>query len=162
MAEPVLRPGSSGQAVRELQQALKGLGYDPGAVDGHFGPRTESAVKAFQKAQGLTVDGIVGDITWLNIDEADMSDPTIRRGSTGNPVRRAQKRLTLGGYDTGGVDGVRIPAQYRSFVYKTIALLRAAGEEVTVATISASIARWVAPDQAEDLRAVLEESNDST
>ena len=106
MAEPVLRPGSSGQAVRELQQALKGLGYDPGAVDGHFGPRTESAVKAFQKAQGLAVDGIVGDITWLNIDEADMSDPTIRRGSTGNPVRRAQKRLTLGGYDTGGVDGV--------------------------------------------------------
>ena len=106
MAEPVLRPGASGQAVRELQQALKGLGYDPGAVDGHFGPRTESAVKAFQKAQGLTVDGIVGDITWLNIDEADMSDPTIRRGSTGNPVRRAQKRLTLGGYDTGGVDGV--------------------------------------------------------
>ena len=106
MAEPVLRPGASGQAVRELQQALKGLGYDPGAVDGHFGPRTESAVKAFQKAQGLTVDGNVGDITWLNIDEADMSDPTIRRGSTGNPVRRAQKRLTLGGYDTGGVDGV--------------------------------------------------------
>ena len=106
MAEPVLRPGSSGQAVRELQQALKGLGYDPGAVDGHFGPRTEIAVKAFQKAQGLTVDGIVADITWLNIDEADMSDPTIRRGSTGNPVRRAQKRLTSGGDDTGGVDGV--------------------------------------------------------
>jgi peptidoglycan hydrolase-like protein with peptidoglycan-binding domain len=106
MAEPVLRPGASGEAVRELQQALKGLGYDHGAVDGQFGARTEAAVKAFQKKQGLTVDGVVGDITWLNIDEADMSDPTIRRGSTGNPVRRAQKRLTLAGYDTGGVDGV--------------------------------------------------------
>ena len=106
MAEPILRPGSSGQAVRELQQALKGLGYDPGSVDGQFGGRTEAAVKAFQKAQGIAVDGVVGDVTWLNIDEADMSDPTIRRGSTGNPVRRAQKRLTLGGYDTGGVDGV--------------------------------------------------------
>jgi peptidoglycan hydrolase-like protein with peptidoglycan-binding domain len=63
-------------------------------------------VRAFQSAQGITVDGIVGEITWLNIDEADMSNPTIRRGSTGNPVRRAQKRLTLGGYDTNGVDGV--------------------------------------------------------
>ena len=63
-------------------------------------------MKAFQTAQGIAADGIVGDVTWINIDEADMSDPTIRRGSTGNPVRRAQKRLTLGGYDTGGVDGV--------------------------------------------------------
>jgi len=92
--------------VRELQLALKGLGYDPGAVDGHFGARTEAAVKAFQKAQGIAADGIVGDVTWVNIDEADTSDPTIRRGSTGNPVRRAQKRLTLAGYDTGGVDGI--------------------------------------------------------
>ncbi len=106
MSEPVLRPGSTGEAVRELQQALKGLGYDPGPVDGQFGARTEDAVKAFQTAQGIAADGIVGDVTWINIDEADMSDPTIRRGSTGNPVRRAQKRLTLGGYDTGGVDGV--------------------------------------------------------
>jgi peptidoglycan hydrolase-like protein with peptidoglycan-binding domain len=106
MAEPILRQGSSGETVRQLQQALQGLGYDPGAIDGHFGSRTESAVKAFQGAKGIAVDGIVGDITWLNIDEADMSNPTIRRGSTGNPVRRAQKRLTLGGYDTNGVDGV--------------------------------------------------------
>jgi peptidoglycan hydrolase-like protein with peptidoglycan-binding domain len=106
MAEPVLRPGSSGEAVRELQQALKGLGYDVGSIDGQFGARTEAAVKAFQKAKAITADGIVGDVTWVNIDEADMSDPTIRPGSTGNPVRRAQKRLTLAGYDTGGVDGV--------------------------------------------------------
>jgi len=52
------------------------------------------------------VDGVVGEITWVNIDEADTSNPTIRRASTGNPVRRAQKRLTLAGYDTGGVDGI--------------------------------------------------------
>jgi peptidoglycan hydrolase-like protein with peptidoglycan-binding domain len=105
MAEPVLRKGSSGEAVRQLQEALKDLGYDPGNVDGHFGDQTESAVKAFQHDHGLTADGIVGEVTWLNIDEADHSNPTIRRGSRGNPVRRAQKRLTLAGYDTGGVDG---------------------------------------------------------
>ena len=38
--------------------------------------------------------------------KADTSNPALRKGSTGNPVRRAQKRLTRGGYDTGGVDGV--------------------------------------------------------
>jgi peptidoglycan hydrolase-like protein with peptidoglycan-binding domain len=106
MAEPLLRKGSTGEAVRQLQQALKDLGYDPGGVDGQFGGKTESAVRAFQGDRGLTVDGIVGEITWLNIDEADTSNPTLRKGSTGNPVRRVQKRLTLAGYDTGGVDGI--------------------------------------------------------
>jgi peptidoglycan hydrolase-like protein with peptidoglycan-binding domain len=106
VAEPLLKKGSTGDAVRQLQQALKDLGYDPGDVDGQFGSNTESAVEAFQSDRGLTVVGIVGEITWLNIDEADTSNPTLKKGSTGNPVRRAQKRLTLAGYDTGGVDGI--------------------------------------------------------
>jgi peptidoglycan hydrolase-like protein with peptidoglycan-binding domain len=106
MAEPLLKRGSTGEAVRQLQRALRDLGYDPGDVDGHFGSETESAVKAFQRDRDLTVDGIVGEITWLNIDEADTSNPTLKKGSTGNPVRRAQKRLMLAGYDTGGVDGI--------------------------------------------------------
>jgi peptidoglycan hydrolase-like protein with peptidoglycan-binding domain len=105
MAEPLLRKGSTGEEVKQLQQALKDLGYDPGGIDGQFGSTTEVAVMAFQTDHGLTADGIVGDTTWLNIDEADTSNPTIKKGSTGNPVRRAQKRLTLGGYDLGGVDG---------------------------------------------------------
>ena len=106
MAEPLLKKGSTGEAVRQLQQALKDLGYDPGDVDGQFESKTESAVKAFQRDGHLTVDGIVGEVTWLNIDEADTSTPTLRAGSTGNPVRRVQKRLMLAGYDTGGVDGI--------------------------------------------------------
>jgi peptidoglycan hydrolase-like protein with peptidoglycan-binding domain len=106
MAEPLLKKGSTGEPVRQLQKALRDLGYDAGAVDGQFGSKTEQAVKAFQRDRGLSADGIVGEITWLNIDEADMSNPTIKKGSTGNPVRRAQKRLTLGGWDTGGVDGI--------------------------------------------------------
>jgi len=106
MAEPLLKKGSSGLAVKQLQQALSDLGYHPGAADGQFGSKTEAAVKSFQGDHDIAVDGIVGDITWLNIDEADTSNPTIKKGSTGSPVRRAQKRLTLGGYDTGGVDGI--------------------------------------------------------
>lgn len=106
MAEPTLRRGSSGEVVRQLQVALHGLGYDVGAVDGEFGAKTEAAVRTFQGDKEIDVDGVVGPITWLNIDEADQHEPVLRRGSTGNPVRRAQKRITLSGGDVGGVDGI--------------------------------------------------------
>jgi peptidoglycan hydrolase-like protein with peptidoglycan-binding domain len=107
MAEPLLRRGSSGTAVRQLQEALKEAGHDPGPVDGEFGPATEAAVRAFQQEKEIAADGVVGDITWLNLDEdAVFSHPVVRRGSTGLAVRRVQKRLTLAGYDAGGVDGI--------------------------------------------------------
>ena len=105
MAEPVLRKGSEDPAVRDLQEALKALGHDPGPVDGVFGAKTESAVRAFQQARGITVDGVVGRVTWINIDEADQSEPVLRTGSTGLPVRRWQSRMSAVGFDTGGVDG---------------------------------------------------------
>jgi peptidoglycan hydrolase-like protein with peptidoglycan-binding domain len=105
MAEPVLKKGSTDPAVRDLQEALKTLGHDPGPINGTFGTATEAAVKAFQQARGITVDGIVGKVTWLNIDEADQNEPLLKIGSTGLPVRRAQKRMSLVGYDVGGVDG---------------------------------------------------------
>ena len=71
-----------------------------------FGPTTEAAVKAFQQAKGISADGAVGKVTWINIDEADQSEPVLKMGSTGLPVRRAQKRISLPvGYDVGGVDG---------------------------------------------------------
>ena len=105
MAEPNLQKGSTDPAVRDLQEALKALGYNPGPIDGVFGATTEAAVKAFQQARGITADGIVGKVTWINIDEADQSEPVLKVGSTGLPVRRAQKRMSLVGYDVGGVDG---------------------------------------------------------
>src|SRR3954462_11909387 len=105
MAEPNLQKSSTDPAVRDLQEALKALGHNPGLIDGDFGPMTEVAVKAFQQARGITVDGIVGKVTWINIDEADQSEPVLKIGSTGLPVRRAQKRMSLVGYDVGDVDG---------------------------------------------------------
>ena len=103
MAEPVLKKGSNDPAVRDLQEAMKALGHDPGPIDGVFGEATEAAVKAFQQEKGITVDGIVGKVTWINIDEADQSEPILRIGSTGLPVRRAQ--MSLVGLEVGGVDG---------------------------------------------------------
>jgi peptidoglycan hydrolase-like protein with peptidoglycan-binding domain len=105
MAEPVLRRGSTDPAVRDLQEALRALGHDPGAIDGVFGQRTEAAVRAFQHEREIPVDGIVGRVTWINIDEADQSEPVLRLGSTGLPVRRLQSRMSAVGFDTGGVDG---------------------------------------------------------
>lgn len=105
MAEPVLRKGSNDPAVRDLQEALKALGYDPGPVDGVFGARTETAVKKFQQDREIAADGVVGRVTWINIDEIDQSHPVLRAGSTGLPVRRLQSRMSAVGFDTGGVDG---------------------------------------------------------
>lgn len=105
MAEPTLKKGSNDPAVRDLQEALKALGYDVGPIDGVFGEKTESAVKKFQQAKEITVDGVVGRITWINIDEADQSHPALKVGSAGLPVRRLQSRMSAVGYNTGGVDG---------------------------------------------------------
>lgn len=56
---PVLRQGARGEQVRVLQRNLGGL-----AADGVFGPKTTEAVKKFQRANGLKVDGVVGRQTW--------------------------------------------------------------------------------------------------
>ena len=58
-----LRQGSSGEQVKTLQSKLKRWGYYNGNVDGIFGSGTAQAVKYFQKKNGLTADGIVGEAT---------------------------------------------------------------------------------------------------
>src|ERR1051325_9072028 len=60
---PILKQGSTGRAVKDLQQKLKDLGFDPKGVDGKFGPGTVAAVIAFQKSKGLDSDGLVGPAT---------------------------------------------------------------------------------------------------
>ena len=61
--EPVLRTGSRGQQVTDLQSRLKNLGYYSAEIDGQFGAGTREAVAAFQRQNGLDADGIVGDET---------------------------------------------------------------------------------------------------
>ena len=62
-AEPVLRTGSRGQEVKDLQSRLQALGYYSGEIDGQYGPGTKEAVTAFQKQNGLDADGMVGQET---------------------------------------------------------------------------------------------------
>jgi N-acetyl-anhydromuramyl-L-alanine amidase AmpD len=50
-------------SVKDLQEALKTLGYDPGVIDGIIGPRTMQVIRKFQREQQLTIDGVVGPKT---------------------------------------------------------------------------------------------------
>ena len=63
-----LRPGSSGPDVKDLQQKLKDLGFDPNGIDGNFGAGTKKAVIAFQQSKGLQTDGVVGPGTQAALD----------------------------------------------------------------------------------------------
>jgi len=116
-AEP-LRLGSRGSEVKAVQKRLKELGYLNDTADGVFGPKTEAAVKAFQKRNGLTADGVVGTATRAKLDSSSAkavssstttttaTDNTLRSGSKGSEVKELQQRLKELGYYTGSVDGV--------------------------------------------------------
>jgi peptidoglycan hydrolase-like protein with peptidoglycan-binding domain len=116
-APPTLRLDSRGPSVVTLQKKLKAAGFDPGAADGAFGPKTLAAVKGFQKAHGLAADGVVGPKTWSALNKATApkppppassggSGPTLRHGARGEPVRALQNRLNALGFNAGGADGV--------------------------------------------------------
>jgi peptidoglycan hydrolase-like protein with peptidoglycan-binding domain len=134
--EPTLRQGIQGQAtaVRRLQTCLKGHSQffgaqfvtDPGAVDGIFGPNTRASVVSFQTNIGSgPADGVVGPITWSQLDTADFRFPfgnlDLRSGDTGNPVRHLQRKLFEAASDPGAVDGIFGPnteAAVRNFQQK--------------------------------------------
>lgn len=66
----VLRKGSESEEVKALQRMLYAMGYNLGTqnpIDGDFGSKTDTAVRAYQKSKGLTVDGIVGAMTWTKL-----------------------------------------------------------------------------------------------
>ena len=66
----VLKKGSAGDQVETLQRILKSYGYDLGSTcpfDGDFGSKTDAAVRSYQKKNGLTSDGVVGEKTWKKL-----------------------------------------------------------------------------------------------
>jgi peptidoglycan hydrolase-like protein with peptidoglycan-binding domain len=108
-----LSVGSRGPAVEELQTLLTDRGYSPGTSDGVFGNQTRNAVKAFQRDQGLTADGIVGSATMSALVKLPVSDPgstddsvILKVGSSGPAVLVLQDHLNDQGYSVGPHDGV--------------------------------------------------------
>ena len=75
-AEPELRLGMRSEAVAELQRRLTAAGHAVG-VDGDFGAITEAAVRAFQAAKGLVVDGVAGAGTWAALGGPAAPTPII-------------------------------------------------------------------------------------
>lgn len=65
--KPLLRRGSQGISVTQLQQLLVVSGWYTGPITGTFGPMTENAVRLFQQSQSLTPDGVVGNQTWSRL-----------------------------------------------------------------------------------------------
>ena len=107
-----LRYGSEGNEVTTLQNRLIALGYLAGSADGKFGRDTKSAVIAFQKANGLSADGVVGTDTSAKLYASNVvsntvsSTQTLRVGAVSDAVRDMQNRLiTLGYLENGEADG---------------------------------------------------------
>lgn len=76
--------GDSGKGVEQIQYALKANGYNV-VIDGTFGPQTDTAVRAFQKKNGLLQDGIVGPITWGKLS-APSGGSSATSTTTGTPT----------------------------------------------------------------------------
>lgn len=64
---PTVRKGARGGITKLLQERLNALGFNCGSADGIFGSNTAKAVNDFQRAKGLTADGIVGKNTWRKL-----------------------------------------------------------------------------------------------
>lgn len=106
-----IRSSDRGDAVRDLQSRLQRAGSDGLVVDGHFGPATLEAVRAFQRARGLGADGIVGRETWRALTEAGfhLGDRLLWQASAamrGDDVRELQHRLNRLGFDADQEDGI--------------------------------------------------------
>lgn len=107
-----LKKGATGAAVIELQRSLARAGFDPGSVDGKFGTNTERAVKAFQRANGLEVDGVVGKNTRAALEGGIVAPPPSTptgpgapSGAPGDVTTARTKTTTIGGVSTYKVSG---------------------------------------------------------
>jgi len=148
----VLKQGSQGQEVRDVQQKLKNWGYYTGSVDGVYGSATKDAVIYFQKSNGLTADGVVGDSTFkaLGLQKyttSTSSTSTKSTASTGNPditlLGRAIQgeaegepyigKVAVGAVLMNRVDSPDFPKSLSGVVYQGLALESVANGRINTA-----------------------------
>ncbi len=120
-----LSKGDTGPKVTTIQQGLIKLGYDLGkyGADGKFGNDTDAALKKFQTAHKLTVDGKFGvkseaklnELLKPSVNNTSLPDGVIKQGTKGENVRKIQKALASvyfypdKGAKNNGVDGIYGP-----------------------------------------------------
>lgn len=116
----VIRPGDRGRHVVDVQRRLARLGYAvPAEERGAFERSTAEAVRAFQAARGIEVDGLVGPATWRELVEAgwQLGDRILYLRAphfAGDDVRELQDRLATLGFDVGRIDGIFGPLTDRA------------------------------------------------
>ena len=113
---PLVKQGDQQHPVQTLQYLLRARGH-PVAVDGIFGPNTDSAVRAFQQQKNLSVDGVVGPNTWSALIVQ------VKQGSQGDAVRGVQEEFQFRnlsgdpseGLQVDGIFGSKTDAAVRDF-----------------------------------------------
>ncbi len=121
----ILRKNDKGAAVTNLQKKLiaAGFTFPKYGADGHYGDETVAAVKAFQKAVGIVVDGIAGPVTLSKLDTYKKPSSTkeavvpypgklIKRGSKGKDVERIQRAV---GVNPDGDFGAKTEASVKNY-----------------------------------------------
>ena len=104
----MLESGDDGEIIATIQTRLMELGYmDSDEPTEHFGPLTESAIKAFQRHNGLTSDGKVGSQTYAMLVGTEAKPYVMQTGDEGEDVKAVQQRLYELGYitDKGNITG---------------------------------------------------------
>jgi len=97
---------SNREVIRDAQRQLKGLGFNPGAVDGHFGSQTAAALRAYQQAYRLPETGKLDEVTLRSLlPEQVSTSPAPIDFSDRKLISRAQIQLRTLGFDPGAVDG---------------------------------------------------------
>ena len=109
---PILQRGIKSDEVLAMQNRLIELGYLTGNVDGTFGPKTEEAIRSAQAAFGLEQTGVADNAFQQKLFEGAATSAadatgyvTLSNGSTGEAVKRLQRRLQDLGYYKGRADG---------------------------------------------------------
>lgn len=103
----LLTAGNRGPEVLACQHLLAESGYLTDAADGAYGPATERAVRAFQKAKDLPVSGIVDEKTMEALRKGSGAEKgELAQGARGSRVKEAQERLQAWGFLSGAADGV--------------------------------------------------------
>ena len=105
--KPLLQKGSTGEAVKELQNLLNHYSSYHIIVDGIFGDTTKTQVIFFQDRMFMLKDGIVGDKTWQVLFKgAPVDMPALKKGSKGELVIRIQERMSISGDYKQSISGI--------------------------------------------------------
>ena len=100
-----LKRGSRGDLVRQLQTRLRSWGYYSGTVDGVYGAKTESAVRTFQKRNGLTADGTAGSATQSRLYANNAVTAQVAKASADNGERQSAEYRVNGAYQASLAGG---------------------------------------------------------